>query len=224
MNFNAHLELQGKHAQFSPSQSSWLRYSDDKILAKHRNRNRTSLGTELHDFANSQIELSQKVTNIKLMINNIATFIFVKYKSIDQIDYGKSLVYSLKELPGEVFETLKLFINDAIGFKMSSEVVLAYSQRFFGTTDAISFRNNFLRVFDCKSGEGKADFEQLLVYVALFCLEYNFKPSDIQIECRIYQYGEVYPYIPAVDEILPIMDKIISSEKLLSLCVREEER
>ena len=30
MNFNKHYNLEGLHAPFSPSQSSWLRYDDDK--------------------------------------------------------------------------------------------------------------------------------------------------------------------------------------------------
>lgn len=223
MNFNEHSELQGKHAQFSPSQSSWLRYDNKKLLTTYSNRNRKVLGTEIHEFASSQIELSQKVTNIKSMINSIATYIFVKYRSLDRLDYGLLLIHDLKELPEEIFDTLKLFINDAIGYKMSSEVVLFYSSRFFGTTDAIAFRNNFLRVHDFKSGDGKSDFEQLLIYVALFCLEYKVKPADIQIECRIYQYGEWHGYEPTVDEIVPIMDIISMSEKTLIPRVEEEE-
>jgi len=223
MNFNEHLELQGRHAQFSPSQSSWLRYDDNKLVVTYLNRNRKVLGTELHDFANSQILLSQKQKNVKEMINSINTFIFAKYKSLDQIDYGKILISSMKELPEGIFDTLKLFINDAIGFKMTSEQPLEYSKRFFGTTDAIAFRNNFLRIHDFKSGDGKADFEQLLIYVALFCLEYKIKPADIQIECRIYQYGEARCYEPSVDEIVPIIDKIVISEKILESRVKEEE-
>ena len=39
-------------------------------------------------------------------------------------------------------KTLYAYVNDAIGFKMSTEVVLYYSPYFFGTADAISFRNN----------------------------------------------------------------------------------
>ena len=223
MNFNEHLELQGKHAQFSPSQSAWLRYDDDKLLSSYLNRYRKSLGTELHDFANVQIILSQKQRSVKEMISGVATFIFAKYKSLDQLEYGKVLIFYLKELPEGIFDTLKIFINDAIGFKMTSEQPLAYSRRFFGTADAIAFRNNFLRVHDFKSGDGKADFEQLLIYVALFCLEYRVKPSDIQIECRIYQFGEWRGYIPTVDEIVPIMDKIVMSDKTLESRVKEEE-
>ena len=32
MNFNKHSILEGTHAPFGASQSSWLRYSDDKAL------------------------------------------------------------------------------------------------------------------------------------------------------------------------------------------------
>ena len=222
MNFNEHLELQGKHAQFSPSQSSWLRYDDNKTVSAYLNRYRKVLGTEVHDFANAQIILYQKQKNIREMVNSIASFIYAKYKFSDQLEYGKLLIFYLKELPDLIFETVKLFINDAIGFKMKSEQPLKFSNRFFGTTDAICFRNNFLRVHDLKSGEGKADFEQLLIYVALFCLEYSINPADIQIECRIYQFGEYYDYFPKTDEILPIMDKMITSEKLLEIRVKEE--
>lgn len=50
-------------------------------------------------------------------------------------------------------KTLYSYVNDAIGFKMSTEVVLFYSERFFGTADAISFRNNMLRIHDLKTGK-----------------------------------------------------------------------
>ena len=49
-------------------------------------------------------------------------------------------------------ETLNMYINDAIGFKMTPEVVLFYSENCFGTADAISFRNDKLRIHDLKTG------------------------------------------------------------------------
>lgn len=114
-------------------------------------------------------------------------------------------------------KTIYAYVNDAIGFKMSTEVVLFYSERFFGTADAISFRNNFLRVHDLKTGKLPAKMEQLLVYVALFCLEYRTKPSDLDgIECRIYQNDEVVMYNPTSEDIVPIMDQIVHLDKLLS--------
>ena len=114
-------------------------------------------------------------------------------------------------------KTICAYINDAIGFKMSTEVVLYYSERFFGTADAISFKNNFLRVHDLKTGKGPVHREQLLVYVALFCLEYKVKPGDLKgCECRIYQNDEVDIFNPTAEDILPIMDRIVHLDKILS--------
>ena len=114
-------------------------------------------------------------------------------------------------------KTICAYINDAIGFKMSTEVVLYYSERFFGTADAISFKNNFLRVHDLKTGKGPVHREQLLVYVALFCLEYKVKPGDLKgCECRIYQNDEGDIFNPTAEDILPIMDRIVHLDKILS--------
>lgn len=119
-------------------------------------------------------------------------------------------------------KTLDAFINDAIGFKMQSEQILYYSDMVFGTADAISFKDNFLRIHDLKTGTGPTSMTQLLIYAALFCLEYHYKPADIQCELRIYQNDEVIVYEPAVDEIVPIMDKIVRYSKMLQQ-IKEEE-
>ena len=80
--------------------------------------------------------------------------------------------------------TLNLYVNDAIGYKMTPEQPLYYSDNCFGTADAISFRQNFLRIHDLKSGETPASMHQLEVYAALFCLEYHVNPEEIKIELR----------------------------------------
>lgn len=113
-------------------------------------------------------------------------------------------------------KTLNAYVNDAIGFKMSPEVILFYSEHCFGTADAISFRNNKLRVHDLKTGETRAHFEQLLIYNALFCLEYHMDPYKIEIENRIYQYDDCYIDQPDPDDVKKIMDQIIHSSKLLT--------
>ena len=112
-------------------------------------------------------------------------------------------------------KTIYAYVNDAIGYRMETEVVLFYSERFFGTADAISFRNNLLRIHDLKTGKHPANMEQLEVYAALFCLEYKIKPSDIKIELRIYQNDEVIVHIPESENIVLIMQKIVSLDKLL---------
>lgn len=120
-------------------------------------------------------------------------------------------------------KTLNMYVNDAIGFKMKPEQVLYYSDNCFGTADAIIFRNNLLRIHDLKTGVTKAHMEQLEIYAALFCLEYKKRPSDIDIELRIYQNNEVIIYNPTAEDIVPIMDKIITFDKLLDKIKLEEE-
>ena len=115
-------------------------------------------------------------------------------------------------------KTLYNYVNDAIGFKMSTEVVLYYSDYFFGTADAISFRNNMLRIHDLKTGtSGKIEghIEQLEIYAALFCLEYRVKPGEIKMELRVYKDDEVLVHNPTAEDILPIMDKIVRNNKIL---------
>ncbi len=119
-------------------------------------------------------------------------------------------------------KTLNNYVNDAIGYKMIPEQVLYYSENCFGTADAICFRNRLLRIHDLKTGSIPAHMEQLEIYAALFCLEYKFKPSDIDIELRIYQYDEVLCHNPNVEEIVPIMDKIITFDKAINK-VKERE-
>lgn len=113
-------------------------------------------------------------------------------------------------------KTLYAYVNDAIGFKMDTEVVLFYSERFFGTADAISFRNNILRIHDLKTGKTPVHMEQLMVYAALFCLEYRVKPGEIKIELRIYQNDDIQYLEPTAEDILPIMNTIITWDKILS--------
>ena len=120
-------------------------------------------------------------------------------------------------------KTLNMYVNDAIGFKMKPEQVLYYSDNCFGTADAIMFRNNLLRIHDLKTGVTRAHMEQLEIYAALFCLEYNKKPSDIDMELRIYQNNEIIVHNPTVEDILPIMDKIITFDKLIDRMKMEGE-
>lgn len=86
---------------------------------------------------------------------------------------------------------------------------------FSGTADAISFRNNFLRIHDLKTGTRPVHIEQLEIYAALFCLEYKVKPADIKIELRIYQNDEILVHEPEAEEIIAIMNKIIHLNKIL---------
>ena len=178
MNFNQHFRLNGLHAPFSPSQPSWLNYTDEKALDVYSNKKAAEMGTRLHNWAKETIDLGIRQPRSK--------------------------------------KTIYTYVNDAIGFRMDTEVVLYYSDRFFGTADAISFKNNFLRIHDLKTGTSPVHIEQPLVYAALFCLEYKIKPSDIKIELRIYQNDEIQIYEPEEGEVEEVMNKIVHLDELLS--------
>lgn len=177
MIFNRHSNLEGLHAPFGASKSSWLRYDDDKVVEVFQNMRAAERGTRLHAWAAETIKLG--------------------------IKQPKST------------KTISAYVNDAIGFKMDTEVVLFYSDYFFGTADAISFRNGILRIHDLKTGVSPVKMEQLEIYAALFCLEYKIKPGEIEMELRIYQNDEVLVHKPTAEDILPIMDKIIHLNKIL---------
>lgn len=125
--------------------------------------------------------------------------------------------------------TLNMFVNDAIAYNMKSELVLYYSDFFFGTTDAISFSKEgkhkekpILRIHDLKTGTTKVHMEQLLIYAALFCLEYHVIPGEIDMELRIYQNNDILYCNPTAEDIAPIMDKIITFDKILKEKKAEE--
>lgn len=119
-------------------------------------------------------------------------------------------------------KTLNMYVNDAIGYKMTPEQVLYYSENCYGTADSIAFKDNLLRIHDLKTGAIPAHMEQLMVYAALFCLEYKMKPGLINMELRIYQNDSVIVQTPGADAILPIVDKIIQFDKLINK-IKERE-
>jgi hypothetical protein len=119
-------------------------------------------------------------------------------------------------------KTLNMYVNDAIGYRMTPEQVLFYSENCFGTADAIAFRNGLLRIHDLKTGSTPAHIAQLQIYAALFCLEYKVKPSDIDIELRLYQSDEILYDKPTAEDLVPIIDKIVAFDKVIAKIKAEE--
>ena len=111
--------------------------------------------------------------------------------------------------------TLNMYVNDGIGYKMSTEVHLFYSPNCFGQADTICFRDDLLRIHDLKTGVTQSSFDQLKVYAALFCLEYGRPPDSMDMCLRIYQNNEIRENIPYSDEIETIMDKIVYFDDMI---------
>ena len=154
------------------------------------------------------------------LINRYASLLAVE-KGTKFHELAAKLIELGKKLPRNK-KTLNMYVNDAIGFKMKPEQILYYSENCFGTADAIVFRDGLLRIHDLKTGATKAHIEQLMIYAALFCLEYDVKPGDIQFELRIYQSDEILVVKPTTEEIVPIMDKIIRFDKVINRMKNQE--
>lgn len=129
-------------------------------------------------------------------------------------DLAATLIKKKIKLPPNP-KTMNMYVNDAIGYRMSPEQVLCYSYNCFGTADAISFHDNFLRIHDLKTGITRTSMRQLEVYAAMFCLEYDEKPGLIDMELRIYKSDKVEVHIPEIDDIAHIMDRIVTFDKRL---------
>lgn len=65
--------------------------------------------------------------------------------------------------------------------------------------------------------------EQLIVYAALFCLEYGVKPSEIDMEFRIYQSDSVLCHNATVEDVFPVMDRIITFDRIINRMKEQEE-
>ncbi len=201
MIFEQHLNLRGKHATLSPSQPHWLRYSEEQLYQKYASQYAQVMGTSLHELAetlirnNLKLKKGDKLTVLSHLLNDGIP------RNVIDMD--------------RIYSNFMAYVNDAVGFKLTPEQILYYSDYCFGTADAISFRNNFLRIHDYKSGTIPAKMEQLLVYAALFCLEYKVKPGEIETELRIYQNDEVIYHNATADDILPVMDAIIQHSRAL---------
>lgn len=211
--FNQHKELEGTHALFGASKNSWRNYDTndvDKLYSVYKSFYAPAVGTILHELASKYINIGFKLRkgDARILSKDIKTLILDKETSIPYEAFSVE----------KMFDNFSNFVNDAIGYRMKSEQVLVPikgSLNFYGTADAISFNDDLLRIHDYKTGYIQAHIEQLDVYSAFFCLEYGIKPSDIRIEERIYQGGEILYSTPTADDINPIIDKIITLNKII---------
>lgn len=122
-------------------------------------------------------------------------------------EYAKNAI-RLKQRQSNRKNCINRYINDAIGFDMTPEVTLVANRVCFGKADAISFDGNKLMIFDLKTGQTPAKFEQLDIYSALFCIEYGINPLSIDIEERIYQFDSYTSKEPDQNYILQLMGTI----------------
>lgn len=192
MRFNDHSDLEGAHSFLSPSNYHWVNYDDDKMRESYMNRLEAVRGTRLHAFAKEAILLGQRLPKLT--------------------------------------KTLNMFVNDAIGFRMTPELILFYSIYAFGTADALGYesyalvsnpephmkgKKGLLRIHDLKNGRERTSMMQLRCYAALFCLEYGFRPHELNFDLRIYQHDDcIIEDNPSIPVLVEIMDRIITADAI----------
>lgn len=201
MNWNRHSNLEGSHAFLSASKYSWLNKNPDELAEAYRNSFATTIGTMLHAYAADSIRFREKLrkgdqrgVKFDLMRRGVPEF---------AIDIQA------------VFPTLTAYVNDAIGFMMDPEVVLYYSDMCYGTTDAIQYSDSMLRIHDLKTGTSQVKMDQLMIYAALFFLEYGHKPEKTKTELRIYQMDEVLVHEPEPEKLREVMNAIVNGDRVL---------
>lgn len=206
MIFNTHSELEGKHALLSPSKHYWLRYDDEQLIRNYIASYATDIGTLVHEYAKDRIKYRLPMEDCPAEKNALLAFLLKNYIPYRAIDLDR------------LFYNLVPYVNDAIGFKLESEVVLRYSDLCFGTADAIGVRRGMLRIHDLKTGVSPASMDQLLLYAGLFFHEYkrDYRPTTMKVELRIYQNADIIIHSPECDEIRGIMEKIVHGDMVIN--------
>lgn len=106
-------------------------------------------------------------------------------------------------------QALAAYVKDAIDLGMVCEQTLVYSENCFGSADTICFDGETLIIHDLKTGVTPSKLEQLMVYAALFCLEYQIDPHTITIHVAIYQRDAKLEDVANPDEVAAIMLTIV---------------
>lgn len=119
--------------------------------------------------------------------------------------------------------TLAMYVNDCIKYGMDPEIMLKFSNNFFGTADAITVDRGKLRISDLKTGvKHTPHMNQLLIYDALYCLDYGVDPKDIDHELKIYFKNDKITLKPKAADIYTVIDKMKMIDAAISERAEEE--
>lgn len=200
----------GKHAMFGGSNYQWTTLDtsteealEEALRTRYYNKFAKDVGTIMHAWAADRILYRANV--VKSDSRSLMIYIMNYYRDIIK-DYIPRVV--VQYYVDRCFPNLMTYIKDAIGYRMDPEVDLKYSDDFYGTADAISFKDGVLRIHDLKTGMTPASLRQLEIYAAFCCLEYDIDPTSIFIELRIYQNDEILVGNPPGETIKALKDQI----------------
>lgn len=213
MIWNDHRYLQGQHAFLGASKPQWIKWDDQTLIKRFNTSHAADVGTAIHALAKDLIEARMVITENDEHLIDMT--IFKNVRKAYPNGYDKVAILT----------NLIPYVRDAIGFRMSPEVILYYSDNCFGTTDAISFdeKEKILRISDLKTGTMPVHEEQLFIYDALFCIEYGRDPRKIKFENRFYQNGKITLFTPDSSLIKNFMDIAIKDNTKIEEYLRLAE-
>lgn len=213
MIWNDHRYLQGQHAFLGASKPQWIKWDDQTLIQRFNTSHAADVGTAIHALAKDLIEARMVITENDEHLIDMT--IFKNVRKAYPNGYDKVAILT----------NLIPYVRDAIGFRMSPEVILYYSDNCFGTTDAISFdeKEKILRISDLKTGTMPVHEEQLFIYDALFCIEYGRDPRKIKFENRFYQNGKITLFTPDSSLIKNFMDIAIKDNTKIEEYLRLAE-
>lgn len=206
MIFNKHDELVGRHAFLGASQHSWVNWDEEKTILSLKNSYAQKVGTLVHSKANTMILRGRPIRKQDIPGLELGLDLYLFENGVPLYAYNAQ----------GLVKNLVPYVNDCIGFRMSPEQPLKYSDKCFGTADAIAYneKKKELRIHDLKTGQSPTSMDQLLVYSALFFLEYSkieaIDVEETRVELRIYQSEEIALYEPPPEEVMQWMDTIVT--------------
>ena len=213
MNFDKHLELEGKHAFLSPSNNAWTNYDEEKLIQRYLNQQAIERGTKLHQFAHDAIVLTRMMPRNKDTLNMyVNDAIMLKmtpeqpliyswncFGTADAISYKRNVlrIHDLKT--GEIEAGMKqLYIYAAL-------FCLNYQNR------VRELRKNGMRDIDIA--------EKLDVRPD----ELHFEPEKLaDIVLRIYQFNEIREEHPEPADIRELMNIIVGHDQVINQVKAEE--
>lgn len=112
MNFNKHLNLEGKHAFLGASKYSWLNYDSDKLCESYRNMQAKYRGTQLHEFAKTCIKMGQKLPSAHKTLNMFVNDAIGYRMEPEQVLYFSDNCFGTADAISFKERTKKLRIHD----------------------------------------------------------------------------------------------------------------
>ena len=206
MNFKQPYEIRNKHAFFSPSKHTWLKWDRDIIAESWKNAKAAEIGTLIHGYAEDSINLGNKLLDKKSTLGMYVNDC-IDYKMDTEVPlYYNDLCFGHADALAFRRKKLRIFdLKTGLVTPGSMEQLLIYAALFcFNKPE--KYRN-----------PGDLDWSWRFTGLAT-------DPHSISYDLRIYQFDQAICYEPSGDEIAEIMTIIVeNTDFIMNELFSEEE-